>query len=326
MAGTYPPPLDKLLAFGDPREFHKWPNYLDLGFVHEHIPRLIHMATDPDFIRANSESLDVWAPVHAWRTLGQLHAAPAVEPLITLWKQAGEDEGADDWLLDDMPRALAMIGASAIPALETYLLDAENQKGSRTAAAYALRLMGEQQSDLRDHIVPILTAALARFRDNDEFLNGSLAADLVDLKAVESAAVIKAAYYARAVDLLVQGQWSDVAKELDLDPASVPGPEPAPEDMDAAWEKVLGMPRSRMLETFNRAFGDDSLASFRNLASSEQTPFRGGEKASRIGSSFDRSSSVFEPVSSKPRNQSARKAKSKRRQEKKSRQQNRKHR
>ncbi len=65
MAAPYPAPLDQLLTYGDPRKFREWPDYLALGFTPEHIPDLIRMAADPDLMRADSESLEVWAPVHA---------------------------------------------------------------------------------------------------------------------------------------------------------------------------------------------------------------------------------------------------------------------
>lgn len=106
-----------------------------------------------------------------------------------------------------MPDALAMIGESAISSLEKYLLNLENGEDARAAAAHALQRMGEDDPDLRDRVVSILSAALEHYRENSEFLNGVLAANLVDLNAVESTAVIKAAYNARKVDLFPYA-WS----------------------------------------------------------------------------------------------------------------------
>ena len=69
----YPHPVSKLLTQGDCRPTAgKWPNYLELGLTQEHIPELIRMLTDEDLIWAPSDSLEVWAPMHAWRALGQL--------------------------------------------------------------------------------------------------------------------------------------------------------------------------------------------------------------------------------------------------------------
>lgn len=46
------------------------------------------------------DSLEVWAPVHAWRALGQLRATEAIEPLITLFHDV-----EDEWNNFDLPLA-----------------------------------------------------------------------------------------------------------------------------------------------------------------------------------------------------------------------------
>src|SRR5437899_11954279 len=95
-SGTYPPPVDKLLTFGDCRKLAEWPNYLELGLGPEHAPDLICMAVDEELNYADSDSVEVWAPVHAWRAPGQLHADAAIEPLLSLVPTLDEhrNEGA----------------------------------------------------------------------------------------------------------------------------------------------------------------------------------------------------------------------------------------
>src|SRR5260221_13933415 len=89
---TYQPPVDKLLTYGDARTFTEWPNYLVLGLTADHIPELIRMATDPALNSATSDTLEVWAPIHALRALGQLHAEAALEPLISLVDKVDDDD------------------------------------------------------------------------------------------------------------------------------------------------------------------------------------------------------------------------------------------
>src|SRR5207247_2747483 len=101
---SYAPPVDKLLTYGDAHEHggnpQDWPEYLELGIGREHIPDLIRMATDEELRWADSESLEVWAPIHAWRTLGALHAEAAIEPLLSLLKEI--DENDDDWVQEEL--------------------------------------------------------------------------------------------------------------------------------------------------------------------------------------------------------------------------------
>src|SRR5205807_1216299 len=122
---SYSPPADKLLTYGDAHEHggnpQDWPQYLELGIGPEHIPDLIRMATDEELRWADSESLEVWAPIHAWRTLGALHAEEAIEPLLSLLKDV--DENDDDWVLEEMPEVYGRIGPAAIPALAAYMAD-----------------------------------------------------------------------------------------------------------------------------------------------------------------------------------------------------------
>ena len=123
----YSPPVDRLLTLGDCREtIRKWPDYPALGIGPEHIPDLIRMATDRELNWANSESLEVWAPIHAWRALGQLRAEAAIEPLMRLFHELDCEEisGSFESVMEEMPEVYGMIGPAAIPALAAYLADA----------------------------------------------------------------------------------------------------------------------------------------------------------------------------------------------------------
>ena len=55
-----------------------------MGLGEADIAELIRMATDERLNNADGNSPEVWAPVHAWRTLAQLRAVVAVEPLLGL--------------------------------------------------------------------------------------------------------------------------------------------------------------------------------------------------------------------------------------------------
>jgi HEAT repeat protein len=181
MTTNYSAPVGKLLMYGDCRNFKKWPNYLELGLTKEHIPELIRMATDEELAWADSDSLEVWAPTHAWRALGQLRAEEAIDPLMSLFHELEEDE----WVGEELPEVYGMIGPKAIPVLAAYLADTSHNMFPRLRAAHSLERIGNQHPETRDECVTVLTRQLERFADNDPEFNGLLISYLVDLKAPE---------------------------------------------------------------------------------------------------------------------------------------------
>ncbi|WOD38196.1 hypothetical protein [Nodosilinea sp. E11] len=96
---TYQPPVDALLHYGECQGVNAkdWPNYVqEFGLTADYVPALIQMAQDEqlwaffegdydreDEFRAAGIDPDaaLWAPAHAWRSLGQLQAAEAIAPL-----------------------------------------------------------------------------------------------------------------------------------------------------------------------------------------------------------------------------------------------------
>ncbi len=240
MVERYSSPVDRLLTCGDPRnQALEWPNYLDLGLTEAHIPDLIRMATDPDLNWADSDSLDVWAPIHAWRALGQLRAVPAVEPLLgLLWLRNDDNYGYDDWSGEELPEVFGLIGPAAIPALKNYMAQhAGDDDEFPDVAGRSLVEIAERHPEARDEAVATLTEQLEKFMTNAREFNAGIIADLVDLQAVEAAAVIRSAFAAKRVDLTIGGNWFDVRDDLHLDPSiTFPGPEPEDEPIPPLFD------------------------------------------------------------------------------------------
>ena len=230
---NYQPPVSELMKLGDVREQPKWHDYLALGLKPEHMPELVRMASDEALHDADGESSAVWAPVHAWRALGQLRVEAAVEPLLGLLHRIDDED--DDYAGEDVPEALATIGPAALGPTSEYLVNPEHGTFARIAASRTLEKIGQRYPTLREAAVAALTRTLARFGEagRDEGLNAFLISDLVNLQAVEAATLIERAFAAGAVDPMVLGDWDDVALMLGIEtPAKSPtqpsGPAPAP--------------------------------------------------------------------------------------------------
>lgn len=211
---NYPSPVDKLLTYGDCRALRGWQDYLSLGINPEHIPDLIRMATDEALHHGDPEGLEVWAPVHAWRTLGELRAQEAIEPLLRVLLHLDED--FDEYVVEEFPEVYGRLGPEGIVALNRILRDDSHQSVTRRVSASSLCKIGLLHPDTRSECVDLLTQALLRFEVNDPSLNGSLISELLDLGAVESAGAMEQAFASDRVDEFVAGDWEDVQVELGL--------------------------------------------------------------------------------------------------------------
>ena len=212
----YSSPVDRLLTYGDCQTMREWPDYLKLGLTSEHVPELIRMATDEDLHFADTNSLEVWAPVHAWRALAQLRAEAAIEPLIELLERFDDEIEGDDFVLTELPEVFGLIGRAASPGLTAYLRNDEHLDRSRITVASGLQRVAEHNPDARDEVAAILRQQLEQFDGQDEGFNGFLISDLVALKASEALPVIEQAFAAGAVDEMIMGDWEDVQIMLGL--------------------------------------------------------------------------------------------------------------
>lgn len=230
MSTNYSSPVSRLLSLGESRGFGEWPNYTDLGLGPEHVDELIEMATDERLNWAGPASVEVWAPVHAWRALGQLRATAAIEPLVHLFHELEDN----DWATDELPVVYGMIGREAIPVLARYLDDERHGMFPRITAAGGLERVGSADPSARAECVEGLSRSLERFRENDPSLNGFLIAYLLDLQAVEAAPLMERAFAGGDVDITVCGDWEDVQVDLGLKAARVtPRPRMFPRLFDA---------------------------------------------------------------------------------------------
>jgi len=211
----YRPPVDTLLTYGEcePEGPSDWPNYLELGFGSEHILDLIRMATDENLNEADSNSLEVWAPIHAWHALGQLRAEAAAEPLLALF-DFSEDS---DWVTEDLPDVFGMIGPAALPGLAAYIADdVSNNDTSRIDAISSVEKIGQHWPDARSQCIEVLTRQLELLGANEPDVNGFLIGSLVDLQAIEAVPLIERAFALGCVDLTIMGDWDHVQVELGL--------------------------------------------------------------------------------------------------------------
>src|SRR5579864_3627741 len=162
-------PVDRLLTYGDARNFSKWPDYTALGLTADHVPELLRMVSDPALNEASENSVEVWAPVHALRALSQIRSDSAIEPLIPLLDKVDDD----DWLFEDLPVVFAALGPAAVAPLSAYLNDTIHSSFARViVAADALSRIAQKYPETRPRVVEQITEELARPDQQDAAING----------------------------------------------------------------------------------------------------------------------------------------------------------
>ena len=237
MDTQYTEPVAALLTLGRPNIGDEWSKYNELGITQEHLPELLRMIADEDLNWANTEDDTVWAPVYAWRILGNLRAVEAVQPLLERFNLDEED----DWALEDIPKALAMIGPPAFRPMAHYLADEKNPMYSRTAIAEGLVAMAQQHPELRQDCITRIERQVTNYAENDPSFNGLLISNLIDLKAVEAMPVIQQAYQEECVDMSIHGDLEDVEIDLGLrEKRSTPRPRFSLADYVAPEKKKKG--------------------------------------------------------------------------------------
>lgn len=193
--GHFDPPVSQLLTYGE-TEFtgpDAWPNYLTLGLGPEHISDLVRMAKDPKLNDAFSDSVEVNAPLHAIRALGQLRRPEAIQPLLSrLIEKIPDTETDDEWPVDELTveeiaHALSLIGPVALPALAAFIADTAHDEEACFNALPGVERIGLRWPESRSDSVAILTKQLERFAENWPTFNAYLIVALSHLHATEAA-------------------------------------------------------------------------------------------------------------------------------------------
>jgi len=212
---SYPPPVNQLLTYGDigSRLPDTWPNYLELGLGLEHIPDLIRMVADKQLNEADIDDVAGWAPMHAYRALGQLQTERAIEPLLSLFNLFRK---INDFAMEELPYVFAMIGPVALPETAEYIANSSHNEWARICAIECVEKIGLAWSEAHSECVAILIAQLEFFEENDYEVNTFLIEALVELQAMEAAPLIERAFVADRVEEFIIGNWDDIQVRLGM--------------------------------------------------------------------------------------------------------------
>lgn len=188
------------------RNHEDWLDYLQYGFDESDVQTLLGMVADESLHGADIDSNEAWVPMHAWRTLGQIGSAEAVEPLLALFDEIVDD----DWALSEFPIVMSMIGESSIEPLTRYLRESGHDEFSLVMAADALKTIAESYPASKERIVRVLTTYLDAPDASMLTLNGLIVVFLLDLEAKTSIETLRRLYKNNQVDITCAGDLEDV--------------------------------------------------------------------------------------------------------------------
>jgi hypothetical protein len=214
LAPAYADPVRQLLTIGEVASHDPagWPDYpTEFGLGHEHAGALIRLACDAALNAGDPESREVWAPLHAWRALGQLEVEEAVAPLLAYLRTADEDAAHAE-----LPVVFGMIGPAAIPHLAGFLSGRRNPRSPVATVMEGLREIAERHPQCRGECVGILSRVLQPHAGADRSASGFAVWALIDLAAVETIDTIRAAFRRKSVDISIAGDEEDVEIALGL--------------------------------------------------------------------------------------------------------------
>jgi yecA family protein len=205
------PKIQTLLTLGEPDHKRNWPNYVkQYGFTPDDVPTLLTLYADEEINAMDSDRPEVWAPVHAWRTLGQLGSEASIVPII----QSFDTLYDDDYAQSELPGVIGMIGPVAIPALVDYWQQLDKNEFSYCLAVDALGEIAKRDPAHRLPVIDIYIDYMKHPYPSERVLNGLLIAQLMDLKAVEAIDGIRNMFALDCVDLSCAGDLEEV--EIDL--------------------------------------------------------------------------------------------------------------
>jgi hypothetical protein len=215
LCADYGGPVQRLLTIGETRNYDpaEWLDYaVEFGLGREHIAELSRLACDRALNYGDRDSREVWAPLHAWRALGQLQAEASIAPLLAFLKTAEGDEAVGE----EFPKVFGMIGPPAMPHIARFLSDQSNPTFPVATAIEGLKEIAERHPDSRAECVGILARTLEQHADADGSINGFVVSALIDLAAVEAIDAMREAFRRNSVDISIAGDEEDVEIALGL--------------------------------------------------------------------------------------------------------------
>lgn len=198
---------DVLFTLGAISRHREWLDYSKLDFEPDDIPALIDLLSRHELRQRNEPTLvHEFAPIHAWRILGQLKHPDAITPLIELFPSFNDN----DWAISELPEVFGMIGRAAVKPLSNYVLDLNHAESSRVLAMDSLFDIANSEYFARDEILAVFKSLVGHAMRQSKGFNASLVINLIDLQEEIFIEDIRDLYKRDLVDKSIAGDIEEI--------------------------------------------------------------------------------------------------------------------
>jgi len=184
------------------------------------IEPLMAVAVDPELNEAETESAEVWTPIHAIQNLVDLELD--ADRITRLLHQV-EAYPDDDWLSETLIEAMPRLGERAIDPCMAVWRDRTRTEHTRNVGASILETVAKEHSDLRGRIGAEIMQALAALdpdleTDADWGPNAFLLMALAETRLESAVPIIRQMFEQKRVDEMISGLDWLLATVAGLDP------------------------------------------------------------------------------------------------------------
>jgi tetratricopeptide (TPR) repeat protein len=197
---AYGKPLSNLLDLG-----HSAIDEIDYvqkyGIGPQHREPLEQMLKDPVFQQVGPTDREAFAPMHAWRALGQIGDQRSLPVLFSVLL----DPDVSAWDYDELPKIIGSFAAAALPStLQEHRVRLADPEGDETllwALQLILALIAKRDPESRGAVIDCLRAVVTDPQMHLITTRASAIASLSELRAVECLPAIEQAYADGMVDI-----------------------------------------------------------------------------------------------------------------------------
>lgn len=178
--------LKKFKEFGIASLDEKWPNYVESLKLKKKDSKFLKQIVSSSNLSliTNGASIEEFAAMHAWRSLGQLNAKESIRILLNTLIDLKNEEAF--WFRIELPTVLKLIGSESIKQLASFIKKNEHRWDDKIVIVKGLVEIAIQFPENKESIKEIINSILKKYKKNDLPYNACLLNEFFRLKPYDN--------------------------------------------------------------------------------------------------------------------------------------------